>query len=210
MFFLFSKWNEIAFCSHIISISHIYVDSINLKRKQMKRNFINRHMCIGSAVSKTCYSMPYEMVQHATFFFALNGIYFLILYLLPFRLCLIMDNIYSIYLSFNAKISMNKTCVKGRGYWNLQIIFFDYLQITKIYQSVNKIKELFADFDNANNHGLRQSSEWRKWINCMLIDFDYWKYAANEIFYQHKKKNTWQRYVRRMLFQEMQRCGNIL
>lgn len=23
----------------------------------------------------------------------------------------------------------------------------------------------------------------------MLIDFDYWKYAANEIFYQHKKKH---------------------
>lgn len=128
----------------------------------MKRNFINRHMCIGSAVSKTCYSIPYEMVQHATFFFALNGIYFLILYLLPFRLCLIIDIIYSIYLSFNAKFSIIKTCVKGRGYLqyrNLQIISFDYLHITKICQSVNKIKELFADFENANNHGLRQSSE---------------------------------------------------
>lgn len=29
----------------------------------------------------------------------------------------------------------------------------------------------------------------------MLIDFDYWKYAANEIFYQHKKKHLAEMYL---------------
>lgn len=111
---------------------HTYVDSIKLKQKQ---NAISSTViCVSVQLyPKLVILSRMKWFNMQLFFSALNtSIYFLILYLLPFRLCLIIDIIYSICLSFNAKFCIIETCVKGHGYLqyrNMQIIFFVYLKV---------------------------------------------------------------------------------